>query len=76
MPNKRKPNRGSFRPGPDRRRHRFTPQERSRGGRAAWRLAMFERPHLLAWLQRKIDRTARPGTLDAYRRRRGQGGDW
>jgi hypothetical protein len=37
---------------------------------------MFERPQLLAWLQRKIDRTARPETVDSYRRRRGQGGDW
>lgn len=31
----RKPNRGSFRAGPDKRRHRFTQQEQSRGFYAA-----------------------------------------
>lgn len=31
-----KPNRGSFRKGPDRRRHTFTPEERARGGRNSW----------------------------------------
>jgi hypothetical protein len=62
--------RGRFRPGPDPRRHRFTQAERRRGGRAAWRKLMEEAPWLLAWLQRRIDRTARPATLAAYRRRR------
>jgi hypothetical protein len=37
---------------------------------------MFEKPHLLAWLQRKIDCTARPETLDVFRGRLGQGGEW
>jgi hypothetical protein len=62
--------RGRFLPGPDAQRHAFTAAQRRRGGRTAWRRLMEDRPHLLAWLQRKIDRTARPETLEAYRRRR------
>jgi hypothetical protein len=63
-------NRTSFRRGPDRRRHVFTAEERSRGGQTTWRKAMEEQPWLLAWLQRRIDHTAHPATLAAYRQRR------
>jgi hypothetical protein len=63
--------RGRFLPGPDGARHDFTDEERAAGGRATWRLAMYDRPELLRWLQRRIDRTARPGTIAAYRRRTG-----
>jgi hypothetical protein len=65
--------RGRFLRGPDRSRHDFTDEERSAGGRATWRRAMYDEPWLLRWLQRRIDRTARPGTLAAYRRRRRTG---
>ena len=61
---------GNPRPGPAPRRHQFTAEERRRGGQAAFRRAMIDAPWLLDWLQRKIDRTARPETLEAYRKRR------
>jgi len=68
----RRSNRGWFRKGHDSRRHIFSAEERSRGGRVAWLRAMRDEPWLLAWLQRRIDRTARPETLRAYRQRRRQ----
>jgi hypothetical protein len=67
---RRKRNRGQFRRGHDPRRHVLTFEERSRGGQAAWRKLMADRPELLRWLQRRIDRTATPETVAAYRRRR------
>ena len=70
---RRKRNRGQFRRGHDPRRHVLTFEERSRGGQAAWRKAMEDRPELLRWLQRRIDRTAHPDTLAAYQRRRRSG---
>jgi hypothetical protein len=48
----------------------LTFEDRSKGGQAAWRMMMEERPELLRWLQRRIDRTAHPDTLAAYKRRR------
>jgi hypothetical protein len=56
---KRKANRGSFKPGFDARRHAFTNAERRRGGQSTWRLAMYDKPHLLRWLQKRIDATRR-----------------
>jgi hypothetical protein len=50
---------GHFRKGYDPRRHRFTPVERSRGGRATWRKAMYDAPWLLGWLQKRIDASQR-----------------
>lgn len=32
----RKPNRGSFKKGPDPRRHQFSEEERAKGGNASW----------------------------------------
>jgi hypothetical protein len=46
---------GRFLSGPDRDRHQFTADERSRGGRTTFRRAMDDEPWLLRWLQRKID---------------------
>jgi hypothetical protein len=65
--------RGRFLPGPDRQRHVLTTAERRKGGQTAWLRFMEDRPELLRWLQRKIDRTARAETLVAYRRRRRAG---
>jgi hypothetical protein len=65
--------RGRFLPGPDRQRHVFTTDQRRKGGQTAWLRFMEDRPELLRWLQRKIDRTARRETLAAYRRRRRAG---
>jgi hypothetical protein len=48
----------------------LTFEDRSRGGQTAWLKFMEERPELLRWLQRRIDRTAHPDTLAAYKRRR------
>jgi hypothetical protein len=70
MARKKRRNRGHFRKGHDPRRHVLTFEERSRGGQTTWRKAMDGEPHLLRWLQRKIDETAHPGTLEAYRRRK------
>jgi hypothetical protein len=70
MAKKKRRNRGHFRKGYDPRRHVLTFEERSRGGQHAWRKMMDESPQLLKWLQRRIDRTAHPGTLEAYRRRK------
>lgn len=69
MASKRR-NPGHFRKGHDPRRHVLTFEERSRGGQAAWLKMIHDAPHLLRWLQQKIDRTARPGTVEAYRRRK------
>ena len=69
----RKPNPGRFKKGHDPRRHVFTFEERSRGGQTAWLKLMHEAPHMLRWLQRRIDRTAHSGTLEAYRRRKHTG---
>jgi hypothetical protein len=66
-------NRGQFKKGRDPRRHVLTFEDRRRGGQAAWLKLMNEAPHLLRWLQRRIDRTARPGTVEAYRRRKHTG---
>jgi len=68
-----KRNRGHFRPGHDPRRHVLTFEERSRGGQAAWLKMIHDSPQMLRWLQRKIDQTARPGTVEAYRRRKHAG---
>jgi len=38
----RRPNRGSFRKGPDPRRHTFTAAERRRGGCTRWAMTMIE----------------------------------
>ena len=59
MRGKRKKNPGRFQKGPDPRRHQFTPEERSRGGKTTWRKAMYEEPWLLRWLQKRIDATRR-----------------
>jgi hypothetical protein len=66
-------NRGHFKKGRDPRRHALTFEDRRRGGQAAWLKLMNEAPHLLRWLQKRIDRTARPGTVEAYRRRKHTG---
>lgn len=45
---KRKANAGSFKPGPDSRRHTFTPEERSKGfwtAIAVWGVSMGARLH-------------------------------
>jgi hypothetical protein len=63
-------NAGHFRRGHDPRRHVLTFEDRSEGGQAAWLKFMEERPELLRWLQRRIDRTAHPDTPAAYKRRR------
>jgi len=34
---------------------------------------IHESPQMLRWLQRRIDQTARPGTVEAYRRRKHTG---
>jgi hypothetical protein len=34
---------------------------------------IHDAPQMLRWLQRKIDRTAQPGTIEAYRRRKHTG---
>ena len=70
---KRRRNAGHFRKGHDPRRHVLTCEERSRGGQAAWLRLMNEAPQMLRWLQRRIDKTARPGTVEAYRRRKHTG---
>jgi hypothetical protein len=36
-------------------------------------MAMHDRPELLRWLQRRIDNTADPNTIAAYRRRKRTG---
>ena len=64
---------GRFLPGPDAQRHTFTADQRRRGGQTAWRRLMEDRPELLRWLQRRINQTAHPDTLVAYRRRRRAG---
>jgi hypothetical protein len=66
-------NRGHFRRGHDPRRHVLTFEERSRGGQTAWRNMMHDAPQMLRWLQRRIDQTARPGTVEAFRRRKHTG---
>jgi hypothetical protein len=73
MAKKKRRNRGHFKKGHDPRRHVLTFDERSRGGQVAWQRMMQDAPHLLRWLQRKIDGTAHPGTLKAYRRRKHPG---
>jgi hypothetical protein len=70
---KRRRNSGWFRRGHDPRRHQLTFEERSRGGQATWYLAMHDRPELLRWLQRRIDNTADPTTIAAYKRRKRTG---
>ncbi len=47
----RTPNAGSFRPGPDARRHKFTPDERRRG----YQTAMSKSDaHVVAWVFRRV----------------------
>ena len=59
---KRRPNRGSFRPvaiaGPDPRRHVFTAEERSRGGKTTARRYLCSGQWHLDWLDR-CDRKVR-----------------
>ncbi len=71
---KTKPNPGAFKKGHDPRRHVLTFEDRRKGGQVAWQRMMADAPWLLAWLQRKIDGTARPQTLVDYQARRRQGG--
>ena len=76
MPRKRrrsKRNKGQFKRGYDPRRHVFTAEERQRAGQTTWQRLMSDRPELLRWFQRKIDKTAAPATIDAYRQRRHSG---
>ena len=73
MAKKRRNNPGHFRPGHDPRRHILTFEERSRGGKKTWLKLIHEAPQMLRWLQRKIDRTACSGTVEAYRRRKHTG---
>jgi hypothetical protein len=67
---RKKRNRGCFRRGHDPRRHVFTDEERRRGGQTTFLKLMNDEPWLLAWFQRRIDKTAHPDTLDAYRQKR------
>ncbi len=48
---KRKPNSGSFKPGPDKRRHTFTRAERRRGYRTAMATS---NPQILAWVYYRV----------------------
>ncbi len=70
---KRRRNQGHFRKAHDPRRHILTFEERSRGGQTTWLKLIHEAPHMLRWLQRRIDQTARTGTVEAYRRRKHTG---
>lgn len=51
---KRRPNRGSFQPGPDPRRHVFTQTERRKGYASAWNQSARVSADLHAWLWRKV----------------------
>jgi hypothetical protein len=50
----KKANRGSFRPGPDPRRHAFTRAERRRGYRNAMAATLGRDIHVHAWLFRRV----------------------
>jgi hypothetical protein len=54
---RRRRNRGSFRRGPDSRRHQFTQAERRKGWERAFERALYDEPWLLLWLKRKVDAT-------------------
>ena len=47
---KRAPNKGSFKPGPDPRRYKFTPTD----CRVGWLVANIKHPHLRDWLKTRL----------------------
>jgi hypothetical protein len=61
MPRRR---RGRFRPGPDPRRHVFTPEERRRGYAHALEKLAQQSAHAYAWLWRRV--------RSYYRQRKGE----
>lgn len=59
-------NPGWFKKGQDRRRHKLTRVEKSRGGRKGWLSALRKHPGLYVWLRCRVltwDRATRVGTL-------------
>jgi hypothetical protein len=53
-------NKGWFKKGADPRRHEFTPEERSRGGKASFDYLLTHKPHVLLGLRKKLRRTTPP----------------
>jgi hypothetical protein len=54
QPKKRRPNRTSFKPGPDPRRHRFSNAQQKKGHAHAVERALERGWDLSAWLYRKV----------------------
>lgn len=69
MSSEKSGNRGSFKPGPDARRHQFTRAERAAGASAAYIVVAVNKPWLIAWLQRKIRKTCTTRARARFKRR-------